>query len=75
MTEDPVATVGPYGDGFRRGVDWLYASGCLGRDDWEQLRRALPLEVLEDRYARNEITREEFLRIRSDLTRVARGEA
>ena len=68
MTENRTAPAGPYGEGFRQGVDWLYASGCILKDDWARLRLELPLEILDDRYARHEITREEFLQIRADLT-------
>jgi len=35
--------------------------------------RANPLGVLDERYARGELTREEYLRIRADLTRGTSG--
>lgn len=73
MTDGRPATEDRYGEGFRQGVDWLYASGCISRADWVQLRVSLPLEVLSDRYARNEISREEFLRMRADLTEPSGG--
>ncbi len=68
MTPDRGSTDELHEEGFRRGADWLYASGYIGRCDWTYLRLALPLEVLADRYVRKEITQEEYIRIRDDLT-------
>ena len=73
MTESEPTADGRYGEGFRRGADWLYASGCIVRNDWEWFRLELPLEVLSDRYARHEITEEEFVRIRADLSGTTGG--
>ncbi len=49
-------------------TDWLYASGAISREDWRRLRPSDPVGVLWARYARQEISREEFLKILGDLT-------
>lgn len=58
------------------GTDWLYASGALSRAEWKRLRptdplAGSPLDVLTDRYARKDVSREEFLQILADLTATA----
>ena len=46
------------------GVVWLVRSQPIGRNR----RRSTGLDVLDERYARGEITRDEYLRMKRDMT-------
>jgi putative membrane protein len=46
------------------GLVWLVRSQPIGRGQ----RRSAGLDVLDERYARGEITRDEYLRMKRDIT-------
>ncbi|MHB9035010.1 MAG: SHOCT domain-containing protein [Anaerolineae bacterium] len=51
-------------------VWWLWGSS-QGRRPYYGGQEPTPLEILEQRYARGEITREQFLAMREDLSKHA----
>jgi putative membrane protein len=66
------------------GVFWLlvivgiiYAIGALSRvgGRWSGPPGESPLDILDRRYARGEVTREQYQQMREDLTRRGGGEA
>ena len=49
-------------------VAWMFRSGSRGRDSSGRLERRSPgLDVLEERYARGEINRDEYLQKKRDI--------
>ena len=49
------------------GVVWFVRSQPLAGSQWRERRSSAGLEVLEERYARGEISREEYLQKKRDI--------